>query len=166
MSTRCPFLIYSLVFVLLPGSAWAKGELPHEIVVTATSLGSFGAEIADSTTLESSGAVSVADQLIRTAKGVAINEMQGNPLQSDITYRGFSASPLLGTPQGLSVYLDGVLGNQPFGEVVNWDLIPTSAVDRTDLLAGSAPQFGRNSLGGGQSTGVEPSLALNSLIKL
>jgi hypothetical protein len=82
--------------------------------------------------LESSGAVSVADQLVRTSKGVVINEMQGNPLQSDITYRGFTASPLLGTPQGLSVYLDGLRVNQPFGEVANWDLIPTSAIDRID----------------------------------
>lgn len=148
MSTRRPFLVYSLVFVLLPGSAWAKGELPREILVTASPLGVSGAEVADSKTLESSGAVSVADQLVRTAKGVVINEMQGNPLQSDITYRGFTASPLLGTPQGLSVYLDGLRVNQPFGEVVNWDLIPTSAIHRIDLVAGSAPQFGRNSLGG------------------
>lgn len=74
----------------------------------------------------------MADQLVRTAKGVVINEMQGNPLQSDITYRGFTASPLLGTQQGLSVYLDGLRVNQPFGEVVNWDLIPTSAIDRID----------------------------------
>jgi len=30
-----------------------------------------------------------------------------NPFQLDINYHGFTASPLLGTPEGLSVYLDG-----------------------------------------------------------
>lgn len=53
---------------------------------------------------------------------------QGNPFQNDVSFRGFSASPLLGTPQGLSVYLDGVRVNEPFGDVVNWDLIPKNAL--------------------------------------
>lgn len=117
-------------------------------MVTATPLGGDGIKVADYGALDSSRAVSIADQLARRAPGVSINEVQGNPLQPDINYRGFTASPLLGTPQGLSVYLDGVRINQPFGEVVNWDLIPTSAIARIDLASGSAPQFGRNSLGG------------------
>ena len=54
--------------------------------------------------------------------GVHVNEMQGNPFQPDVNYRGYTASPLLGTPQGLSVYMDGVRLNQPFGDVVSWDL--------------------------------------------
>ena len=53
------------------------------------------------------------------------NEVQHNPLQPDLQYRGFLASPLLGAPQGLSVYLDGVRLNEPFGDTLNWDLIPT-----------------------------------------
>lgn len=142
------FLFGSVALTALPGAAWAEESDQREILVTASPLGGEGTKAADSKTLETSGAVSVADQLARMAPGVSINEMQGNPLQSDINYRGFTASPLLGTPQGLSVYLDGVRVNQPFGEVVNWDLIPTSAIARIDLVAGSAPQFGRNSLGG------------------
>mgnify|MGYP000166684330 CR=1 FL=1 len=136
--------------VLVSGTAKAYAEeADHpEILVTATPLSGEGAQVADGETLKSSRAVSIADQLARTAPGVSINEMQGNPLQTDINYRGFTASPVLGTPQGLSVYLDGVRINQPFGEVVNWDLIPTSAIARIDLVSGSAPQFGRNSLGG------------------
>ena len=148
MTALRAFLLGSVALTVLPGAAWAEESDQREIVVTASPLGGEGAKAADSKTLETSGAVSVADQLARTAPGVSINEMQSNPLQSDINYRGFTASPLLGTPQGLSVYLDGVRVNQPFGEVVNWDLIPTSAIARIDLVAGSAPQFGRNSLGG------------------
>jgi outer membrane receptor protein involved in Fe transport len=58
---------------------------------------------------------------------VSVNEVQGNPYQMDVNYRGFTASPLLGTPQGLSVFLDGVRVNEPFGDIVNWDLLPRAA---------------------------------------
>jgi hypothetical protein len=50
-----------------------------------------------------SHALDLSDYLRRLAGGVFVNEVQGNPLQPDINYRGFTASPLLGTPQGLSV---------------------------------------------------------------
>ena len=76
--------------VLVSGTAKAYAEeADHpEILVTATPLSGEGAQVADGETLKSSRAVSIADQLARTAPGVSINEMQGNPLQSDITYRG------------------------------------------------------------------------------
>ena len=77
--------------------------------------------------------------------------MQGNPFQPDINYRGYTASPLLGTPQGLSVYMDGVRLNQPFGDVVSWDLIPRLAIASTTLMPGSNPLFGLNTLGGALS---------------
>jgi outer membrane receptor protein involved in Fe transport len=83
--------------------------------------------------------------------GVFVNEVQSNPFQPDINYRGYTASPLLGTPQGLSVYMDGVRLNQPFGEVVSWDLVPRMALSSTTLLAGSNPVFGLNTLGGALS---------------
>lgn len=82
---------------------------------------------------------------------VYINEMQGNPLQADVNYRGFTASPLLGTPQGLSVYMDGVRLNQPFGDVVSWDLIPRAAIASLTVMPGSNPVFGLNTLGGALS---------------
>ena len=53
---------------------------------------------------------------------VHINEIQGNPFQPDVSFRGYTASPLLGTPQGLSLYVDGIRFNQPFGDIVSWDL--------------------------------------------
>jgi len=80
--------------------------------------------------------------------GVLVQELQGNPFQADVQYRGFTASPLLGTPQGLSVYLDGVRMNQPFGDVLSWDLIPRAALKSVTLMPGSNPLFGLNTLGG------------------
>jgi outer membrane receptor protein involved in Fe transport len=79
---------------------------------------------------------------------VHINDMQGNALQADVNYRGYTASPLLGTPQGLSVYLDGMRMNQPFGDVVSWDALPRSALATLTLMPGSNPLFGLNTLGG------------------
>jgi hypothetical protein len=67
--------------------------------------------------------------------GVHVNEVQGNPFQMDVNYR-YTASPLLGTPQGLSVYFDGVRINQPFGDVVSWDLIPKAAIASMNLMPG------------------------------
>lgn len=83
--------------------------------------------------------------------GVHINDYQNNPLQADVNYRGFTASSLLGTPQGLSVYLDGMRFNQPFGDTVSWDLIPKNAIASTQLYSGSNPLFGLNTLGGALS---------------
>src|SRR5438876_222988 len=83
--------------------------------------------------------------------GVNVNENQGNPFQPDLTYRGFTASPLLGTPQGISVYQDGVRINEPFGDTVNWDSIPTAAISTINLIPGSNPLFGLNTLGGALS---------------
>jgi hypothetical protein len=98
-----------------------------------------------------SGALDLADFLNRRFTGVHVNEMQGNPFQPDVNYRGYTASPLLGTPQGLSVYMDGVRLNQPFGEVVSWDLIPRMALSSLTLMPGSNPLFGLNTLGGALS---------------
>jgi len=72
----------------------------------------------------------------------------GNPYQMDISYRGFTASPILGTAIGLSVFFDGVRVNEPFGDIVNWDLIPANAIASVNLIPGSNPLFGLNTLGG------------------
>ena len=101
--------------------------------------------------IESIGAIDVSDLLNRRLTGVHVNEIQGNPFQPDVSYRGYTASPLLGTPQGLSVYLDGVRLNQPFGDVVSWDLIPRVAIASAALMPGSNPLFSLNTLGGALS---------------
>ncbi len=101
--------------------------------------------------IEMSGALDLSDFLNRRLSGVYVNEIQGNPFQPDVNYRGYTASPLLGTPQGLSVYMDGVRLNQPFGDVVSWDLIPRVAIAEIALMPGSNPVFGLNTLGGALS---------------
>jgi iron complex outermembrane recepter protein len=73
---------------------------------------------------------------------------QGNAFQQSLDFRGFAASPLLGTPQGVSVFQDGVRVNEAFGDVVNWDLLPRSAISSVQLVPGSVPAFGLNTLGG------------------
>ena len=98
--------------------------------------------------IERSHAADLTAFMARQLGSVHVNELQGNPFQPDVNYRGFTASPLLGSAQGLSVYLDGVRLNQPFGDVVSWDLIPKSAIASITLMPGSNPLFGLNTLGG------------------
>jgi outer membrane receptor protein involved in Fe transport len=90
----------------------------------------------------------VAEFLNQNANSVSLNSPTGNPFQPDVNFRGFTASSLLGTPQGLSVFQDGVRINEAFADVVNWDLLPKNAVASMQLLPGSNPVFGLNTLGG------------------
>jgi outer membrane receptor protein involved in Fe transport len=106
---------------------------------------------ATSADITHSGALELGEFMNRRLGSVHVNEMQGNPFQMDVSYRGYTASPLLGTPQGLSVYMDGVRMNQPFGDVVSWDLIPRGAIASMTLMPGSNPLFGLNTLGGALS---------------
>ncbi|MBI5862611.1 MAG: TonB-dependent receptor [Rhodocyclales bacterium] len=105
----------------------------------------------DRRALQEGGSATLPELLNGRLNGVTVNEIQGNTFQADVNYRGFTASPLLGTPQGLSVYQDGVRINEPFGDVVNWDLIPRMAISGIDLIPGSNPLFGLNTLGGALS---------------
>ena len=98
--------------------------------------------------IEAQQPLHIADFITQNAGNVTINEYGSNPFQPDVNYRGFTASPLLGTPQGLSVFQDGVRINEPFGDIVNWDLIPESAVSAIHLIPGSNPLYGLNTLGG------------------
>ena len=119
----------------LPGTFIPVREVPAP-VQTGTSK-----DLADS------GSVALSDFLQQRLSGVHLNEIQGNPFQPDLNYRGYTASPLLGTPQGISIYLDGVRMNQPFGDVVSWDLLPRVAIAELTLIPGSNPIFGLNTLG-------------------
>ena len=92
--------------------------------------------------------VSIADFAANNLQSVSIQETQGNPFMPDVTFRGYSASPLDGNPQGLSVFLDGVRVNEPFGDSVRWDLIPSFAIQGMQLIPGSNPLYGLNTLGG------------------
>jgi iron complex outermembrane recepter protein len=81
------------------------------------------------------------------AQGVHLDSAAGGPFQPNLFYHGFQAAPLQGTPQGLAVYLNGVRFNQAFGDTVNFDLIPSNAID-TMNIEGANPVFGLNALGG------------------
>lgn len=103
--------------------------------------------------LLNSNSQSIADFLKQSFSSISLNDAQNNPLQADLQYRGFTASPLLGLAQGLAVYQNGNRINEPLGDSVNWDLMPQSAIHSVTLSGGANPLFGQNSLGG--------SLALN-----
>ena len=160
----------SLAFLCMSGAALAgtaddQGkvnpaealELPTVDIIGTTPLPGLGTPTRDvpanvqvytSKDLAGQRQTNVTDYLEQNPNGIATNAAQGNPFQPDINFRGFSASPLLGTPQGVSIFQDGVRVNEPFGDVVNWDLIPQSAIASIQLIPGSNPAFGLNTLGG------------------
>lgn len=92
--------------------------------------------------------VSIADYMNNNMQGVTVTELGGNPWQPEINFRGYSSSPLLGNPQGLSTYIDGVRVNEPFGDLTLWDKIPSFAIGNMQVIPGSNPLFGLNTLGG------------------
>ena len=135
-------------------------ELPEIEVVSTTPVGSSGLKLKkisgnvqsiEDETLNRHEATSLPDFMNRQMQSVNINDTQNNPYQPDITYRGFSASPVLGTPIGISVYQDGVRVNEAFGDTINWDLIPQIAISSMEMMPGSNPLFGLNTLGGALS---------------
>jgi outer membrane receptor protein involved in Fe transport len=142
-------------FAWLASAAYAQSNAPEVIVITPVpGQGLLRQQIAanvqsaTAADLARSHAADLASFLNRRLGSVFVNDIQNNPFQPDINFRGFTASPLLGTAQGLSVYMDGVRLNQPFGDVVSWDLIPRSALASLNVMPGSNPLFGLNTLGG------------------
>src|SRR3984957_6646639 len=138
----------------------AAQELPQVIVIGNAPLQGFGlpmnqipsnVQTATSKDIQKQQSLDMTDYINNNFSGVNINESQDNPFQADVNYHGFTASPLLGTPEGLSVYVDGVRVNESFGDTVNWDLIPESAISTVSLMGGSNPVFGLNTLGGALS---------------
>ncbi|WP_346656061.1 TonB-dependent receptor [Bradyrhizobium sp. dw_78] len=97
--------------------------------------------------IKQTGSLNISDALVKYVPGVIVNEVAGNPFQPDVQFRGFVASPVSGTPQGLAVYQNGVRINEAFGDTVNWDLIPTAAIKSVTIVTNN-PAFGLNALGG------------------
>ena len=108
----------------------------------------YAVQTLDRDALRGAQGANLLEAMARRLHGVNRNEITGSPFQADLTYHGFRASPILGTGQGLSVYLDGVRVNEPFGDVVNWDMLPEAALKRVWLVSGSNPLYGLNTLGG------------------
>jgi iron complex outermembrane receptor protein len=151
--------------ILLAGAASAQDapqtaptvtELPPVEVVGASPLVGSGIDrntvpaethVLNSNDLKRQGTPDLLGSLSQQVGGVNLDSASGNPFQPTLLYHGFAASPLQGTPQGLAVYVNGVRFNQPFGDTVDWDLIPNIAIDAVNL-EGSNPVFGLNALGG------------------
>jgi iron complex outermembrane receptor protein len=91
--------------------------------------------------------LNIADALQQRVPGIVLSDTTGNPFMPDVQFRGFVASPVAGTPQGLAVYQNGIRINEAFGDTVNWDLIPTAAI-RSVTVVTNNPAFGLNALGG------------------
>jgi len=126
-----------IVIGVVPGGAGIdRNKLPYPV------------QTADAAAIQQADNASLADFLRRGFGSVSLNDAQNNPLQPDLQYRGFTASPLLGLAQGLSVYQNGTRINEPLGDSVNWDLMPQSAIAGVTLTGGTNPLFGLNSLGG------------------
>ncbi|PPD13399.1 TonB-dependent receptor [Methylophilus sp.] len=120
----------------LPGLGLTKEEIPGNV------------QSISAKEIKEAHSLSITDLMNRKLQSVTVNDYQGNPFQMDVQYRGFTASPQLGTPQGLSVFFDGIRVNEPFGDVVNWDMIPMNALANIDVFPGSNPIFGLGTLGG------------------
>jgi outer membrane receptor protein involved in Fe transport len=123
----------------LPGLGLTKEEIPGNV------------QSISAKEIKESHALSLSDLMNSKLQSVSVNDYQGNPFQMDVNYRGFTASPQIGTAQGISVFLDGIRVNEPFGDVVNWDMIPMNALSSLDVFPGSNPLFGLGTLGGALS---------------
>jgi outer membrane receptor protein involved in Fe transport len=102
------------------------------------------------TDINRTGIPSLTGAILDDIPSVTLNDSEGNVFQPDILFRGFTASPVAGTPEGIAIYVDGARFNDAFGDTVNWDLIPPSAIESVNLEAAN-PLFGLNALGGSLS---------------
>jgi iron complex outermembrane receptor protein len=131
-------------------------EKLQAIVVTATAIPGTtididkipgNVQVLSAADLTREGSASLTSALNSNLSSVNINDDLDDPFQPDILYRGFEASPVLGTPQGLAVYQNGVRINEAFGDTVNWDFFPDIAINQVELVS-SSPVYGLNALGG------------------
>ena len=155
-------LLLGAILVFQPVLSSAQGQDREKILEEIVVVAPYGARLSrervaanvqsmTAEEIERSHSLDLTDLLNRNFGSISINHAQNNPLQPDVNFRGFTASPLLGLSPGLTVYQNGVRINEPFGDTVNWDLIPLSAVNAVQLFAGANPVFGLNTLGGALS---------------
>ncbi|MCC8534885.1 TonB-dependent receptor [Xanthomonas phaseoli] len=120
----------------IPGTTIDAAQLPYMV------------QSASNAALSRGRSNNLSDLLQRRFVGVDGNDVQGSAFQNDLTFHGFRASALPGASQGVSVYLDGVRLNEPFADIVSWDMLPEAAISTVTLMPGSNPLFGPNTLGG------------------
>ncbi len=123
------------------------GELPIEKVPG-------GVATVSAKDIERTGAVTVQEALQTRVPGVIIGDIQGNAFQTDVQYRGFTSSPVNGQPQGLAIYQNGVRINEVWGDTVNWEFLPSNAINDLTIMSNN-PVFGLNAIGGALSIGMK-----------
>jgi outer membrane receptor protein involved in Fe transport len=119
----------------LPGAGLEPGKIPASV---------YGV---DADQIQQTRSLNVTDALVKYVPGLTVTDVTGNSFQPNVQFRGFVGSPVTGTPQGLAVYQNGVRINEAFGDTVNWDLIPTTAIKSATIVTNN-PAFGLNALGG------------------
>lgn len=90
----------------------------------------------------------VLSDAVKSVAGFSTYDDLGSPYKLNISSRGFYSSPVVGLPQGVAVFLDGVRMNEPEASQVNFDLLPMDHIDRIEILSGNGSLLGRNALGG------------------
>ena len=85
---------------------------------------------------------------LKSVAGFSTYDDLGSPYKLNLASRGFYSSPVVGLPQGLAVFLDGVRMNEPEASQVNFDLLPMDHIQRIEILSGNGSLLGRNALGG------------------
>jgi iron complex outermembrane recepter protein len=153
---RVSFLSALLSSVALPAGALAQTVNLSPVEVFATSPLGTGlspldipseTQSVDSQTIQNLNQSNLQDVLARRMPGVSVTDEIGSPLSQSVDFRGETATPVPGNPEGLAVYMNGVRINESYGDVVNWDLIPPMAIDRAEIVTGN-PVFGLNALAG------------------
>src|ERR1700761_3094100 len=127
--------VYPTTPLASPGTALGVDKVPSSI------------NFVDTGQISRTYSLNVTDALQQSVPAVNVSEVSGNPFQPNLEFRGFVASPVSGTPQGLAVYQNGVRINEAFGDTVNWDLIPTAAIKSIAVVTNN-PAYGLNALGG------------------
>ena len=87
-------------------------------------------------------------EVLENLPGVSLGDQVGSPFQPDLRLRGFSVSPVVGLPQSISVFVDGVRVNEADASQVHFNLLPMRDLERVELVRGPAGNFGKNSLAG------------------
>jgi iron complex outermembrane recepter protein len=85
---------------------------------------------------------------LKSVAGFSTYDDLGSPYKLNLSSRGFYSSPVVGLPQGVAVFLDGVRMNEPEASQVNFDLLPMDHINRIEILSGNGSLLGRNALGG------------------
>jgi iron complex outermembrane receptor protein len=161
----CASLVFGPEMSVCAADALASGNAPElqTVIIEATAIPGTAVDAdkipgnvqsVTAADLAREGSANLTGALDARLGSVSINDTLDDPFQPDILFRGFEASPVLGTPQGLAVYQNGVRINEAFGDTVNWDLFPAIAINRVDLVS-SSPVYGLNALGGGISIGMK-----------